>query len=100
MAKFDVVGMLRQLGVISTHHGRLRDARHLLGIPSAEVGDLSPHSCTLRSPYRYSFGGLIALEYALRYPERLSRLILLDTAPTLIGGEHPSSSTSPLLGKQ
>jgi pimeloyl-ACP methyl ester carboxylesterase len=32
----------------------------------------------------YSFGGFIALEYALRYPERLSHLILLDTAPTLI----------------
>jgi proline iminopeptidase len=31
----------------------------------------------------YSFGGFVALEYALRYPERLSHLILLDTAPTL-----------------
>jgi proline iminopeptidase len=31
----------------------------------------------------YSFGGFIALEYALRYPERISHLILLDTAPTL-----------------
>ena len=31
----------------------------------------------------YSFGGCIALEYALRYPEHLSHLILLDTAPTL-----------------
>jgi proline iminopeptidase len=31
----------------------------------------------------YSFGGFIALEYALRYPEHLSHLILLDTAPTL-----------------
>ena len=30
----------------------------------------------------YSFGGFIALEYALRYPERISHLILLDTAPT------------------
>ena len=30
----------------------------------------------------YSFGGLIALEYALRYPERLSHLILLDTTST------------------
>jgi proline iminopeptidase len=29
----------------------------------------------------YSFGGGVALEYALRYPERLSRLILLDTGP-------------------
>lgn len=30
----------------------------------------------------YSFGGCIALEYALRYPERLSHLILLSTAPS------------------
>jgi proline iminopeptidase len=30
----------------------------------------------------YSYGGCIAMEYALRYPERLSHLILLDTAPT------------------
>jgi proline iminopeptidase len=27
----------------------------------------------------HSFGGMVALEYALRYPDRLSRLILLDT---------------------
>jgi proline iminopeptidase len=27
----------------------------------------------------YSFGGMVALEYALRYPENLSRLILVDT---------------------
>ena len=31
----------------------------------------------------HSYGGFIALEYALRYPERLSHLILFDTAPTL-----------------
>jgi len=29
----------------------------------------------------HSYGGFIALEYALRYPDRLSRLILVDTAP-------------------
>jgi proline iminopeptidase len=29
----------------------------------------------------HSMGGTIALEYALRYPERLERLILLDTVP-------------------
>jgi proline iminopeptidase len=28
----------------------------------------------------HSFGGHVALEYSLRYPERVSRLILLDTA--------------------
>jgi proline iminopeptidase len=36
----------------------------------------------------YSFGGFIALEYALRYPECLSHLILLDTAPTFDYGEE------------
>jgi len=36
----------------------------------------------------YSFGGCIALEYALRYPEHLSHLILLDTAPTFDYGEE------------
>lgn len=30
----------------------------------------------------HSYGGFIALELALRYPKRLSHLILLDTAPT------------------
>ena len=28
----------------------------------------------------HSFGGHVALEYALRYPERVSRLVLFDTA--------------------
>jgi len=36
----------------------------------------------------YSFGGFIALEYALRYPERLSRLILLDTTPNFEHGDE------------
>lgn len=30
----------------------------------------------------FSYGGFVALEYALRYPERLKRLILVDTAAT------------------
>jgi proline iminopeptidase len=29
----------------------------------------------------HSWGGLLALEYAMRHPERVSHLILLDTAP-------------------
>ena len=36
----------------------------------------------------YSYGGCIALEYALRYPGRLSHLILLDTAPAFDYGEE------------
>jgi proline iminopeptidase len=36
----------------------------------------------------YSFGGCIALEYALRYPQRLRYLILLDTAPAFDYGEE------------
>ena len=36
----------------------------------------------------YSFRGFVALEYALRYPERISHLILLDTAPTLDYGKR------------
>ena len=36
----------------------------------------------------HSFGGFVALEYALRYPQRISHLILLNTAPTLDYGEE------------
>jgi proline iminopeptidase len=36
----------------------------------------------------HSFGGIVALEYALQYPHRLSRLILVGTAPAFdYGGE-------------
>ena len=41
----------------------------------------------------YSFGGCIALEYALCYPERLSHLILVDTAPAFDYGEERSRPT-------
>lgn len=36
----------------------------------------------------HSFGGFVALEYALRYPERLSRLILLGTSSAFDHGEE------------
>jgi proline iminopeptidase len=36
----------------------------------------------------HSFGGFIALEYAMRYPERLSHLILPETTPTFDYGEE------------
>ncbi len=36
----------------------------------------------------HSYGGFIALEYALRYPESVSHLILLDTAPVFDYGEE------------
>ena len=35
----------------------------------------------------HSYGGFIALEYALRYPDAVSHLILLDTAPVFNYGE-------------
>ncbi len=41
----------------------------------------------------HSFGGHVALEYALRYPERLSHLVLLDTA----GDGHWARETAPRL---
>ena len=36
----------------------------------------------------HSYGGFIALEYALRYPDSVSHLILLDTAPVYNYGEE------------
>src|ERR671920_2466600 len=41
----------------------------------------------------YSFGGFVALEYALRYPEHLSHLVLLDTAPTFNYDEEIEANT-------
>src|SRR5712691_6144642 len=35
----------------------------------------------------HSYGGFIALEYALRYPESVSHVILVDTAPAFNYGE-------------
>lgn len=35
-----------------------------------------------------SYGGFIALEYALRYPQRLTHLILLETAPAMNYGSE------------
>ena len=54
--------------------GRRRPARHLNFEKVAVLG--------------FSFGGFIALEYALRYPERLSHLILLGAAPASNYGEE------------
>jgi len=36
----------------------------------------------------HSFGGTVALEYALRYPDRVSRLILLDTGADAWWPQH------------
>ena len=38
--------------------------------------------------FGHSYGGFVALEYALRYPESLERLILLGTSPVFDHGEE------------
>lgn len=40
----------------------------------------------------HSFGGLLAAEYAIRYPQRVSRLILLNTAPVSHAGRQGLSA--------
>ena len=39
----------------------------------------------------HSFGGTVALEYALRYPDRVSRLILLDTGGDAWWAQHDAA---------
>jgi proline-specific peptidase len=36
----------------------------------------------------HSYGGIVALEYVLRHPERLTHLILVDTAPSTVENEE------------
>lgn len=58
--------------------------------------NLTADADTLRSTLGYdkwavaghSFGGHVALEYALRYPERVSHLLLLDTAGSAWWPQH------------
>ena len=33
----------------------------------------------------HSWGGVLAMEYAIRHPDRVSQLILMDTAPASAG---------------
>ncbi len=39
----------------------------------------------------HSFGGMVALEYALRYPDRVSHLILMDTCGDMRVAQHNAS---------
>ncbi|MBI1876859.1 MAG: alpha/beta fold hydrolase [Chloroflexi bacterium] len=55
-----------------------RDAEALRASVSAERVALLGHS----------LGGFVALEYTLRYPERVSHLILMDSAPSFDYGEE------------
>lgn len=44
----------------------------------------------------HSYGGFVAQEFALRHPDRLAELILVDTTPGQLGaGESPSSEQGP-----
>ena len=43
----------------------------------------------------HSWGGVVAMEYAIRHPDRVSQLILLDTAPASAGDWRRLRSRSP-----
>ncbi len=60
-------------------HARLAD-------DAAELADHLGHEKV--AVLGFSYGGFIALEFALRHPERLSHLILLDTAPVFNYGDE------------
>ena len=42
----------------------------------------------------HSWGGVLAMEYAIRHPERVSQLILLDTAPASAGAPSRNAAWS------
>ena len=55
----------------------------------ADADDLRAHLGVERTAVLgVSYGGFIALEYALRYPDRMSQLILIGTAPAFKHGDE------------
>jgi proline iminopeptidase len=61
-----------------THEQWVADADALAGQLGIETFALLGHS----------YGGIVAQEYALRHPERLRRLILVDTTPSTVENEE------------